>query len=80
VQRARRTSKLSSQWQGWHVWTGEALVAPLGLAILHRMQQMERERTNLAPIWQFTFINGVGSGVAACRFRRITAPYNETCA
>jgi len=44
------------------------------------MQQMERERTNLAPIWQFTFINGVGSGVAACRFRRIPAPYNETCA
>ena len=32
------------------------------------MQQIKRERTIFAPIWQLTFINGVGPRAIACGF------------
>ena len=51
-------------------------------ALLHKIQQIEHERTIYAPIWQLAFICGVGPRVAESGFSLIngfpyTAPYED---
>jgi peptide/nickel transport system substrate-binding protein len=50
--------------------------------MLHQIQRLVHERTVFAPLWQYTFLNGVGPAVADARFGAIasfpyTAPYEE---
>jgi peptide/nickel transport system substrate-binding protein len=51
-------------------------------ALLHRLQQLVHEKNIYAPIWQLSFISGVGRRVEQSGFGLIkgfvyTAPYEE---
>jgi len=50
--------------------------------LLHQIQRLVHERVMFAPLWQYTFLNGVAATVADARFGAIasfpyTAPYEE---
>jgi peptide/nickel transport system substrate-binding protein len=50
--------------------------------MLHQIQRLAHERVMFAPMWQYTFLNGTGPGVADARFGAIsgfpyTAPYED---
>jgi len=50
--------------------------------MLHQIQRLAHERVMFAPMWQYTFLNGVGPNVADARFGAIasfpyTAPYED---
>ena len=51
-------------------------------AALHQIQRLVYDRVMFAPMWQYTFLNGIGPNVADARFGSIasfpyTAPYEE---